>query len=105
MLIIDEPEAHLHPQWIVEYARTLVQINKRIGTKILISTHNPDMVSAIQSIAKKEDIINTTNFYLAEISQEDRNHFTYKYLGNEIGEIFESFNIALSRIQMYGEQN
>lgn len=105
ILIIDEPEAHLHPQWIVEYARTIVQINKRIGTKILISTHNPDMVSAIQSIARKEDVLNTTNFYLAEKNEDDECHYFYKYLGNEIGEIFESFNIALSRIQMYGEQN
>ena len=31
--------------------------------------------------------------------------YIYKDLGTEIGEIFESFNIALSRIQMYGEQN
>ncbi|MCQ2284723.1 MAG: ATP-binding protein [Bacteroidales bacterium] len=105
LLIVDEPEAHLHPQWIVEYARTIVQINRRIGTKILISTHNPDMVSAIQSIARKENVLNTTNFYLAEKIADNDSHYIYKYLGNEIGEIFESFNIALSRIQIYGEQN
>lgn len=28
ILIIDEPEAHLHPQWIVEYARLIVLLNK-----------------------------------------------------------------------------
>lgn len=105
LLIIDEPEAHLHPQWIVEYARTIVQLNNRIGTKILISTHNPDMVSAIQSIARKENVIGTTNFYLAEKKSEEESLYIYKKLGQDIGEIFESFNIALSRIQMYGEQN
>lgn len=104
LLIIDEPEAHLHPQWIVEYAKLLVLLNKKIGIKILISSHNPDMVSAIQSIAKKEGIIDTVHFYVAQKQNEDSFRYTYKDLGTEIGDIFESFNIALSRIQMYGEQ-
>lgn len=104
LLIIDEPEAHLHPQWIVEYAKLLVLLNKKIDIKILISSHNPDMVSAIQSIAKKEGVIDTVHFYVAQKQSEDSSRYTYKDLGTEIGDIFESFNIALSRIQMYGEQ-
>lgn len=104
LLIIDEPEAHLHPQWIVEYAKLLVLLNKKIGMKILISSHNPDMVSAIQSISRKEGIIDTVHFYVAQKRNEENTQYIYKDLGTEIGEIFESFNIALSRIQMYGEQ-
>ena len=104
LLIIDEPEAHLHPQWIVEYAKLLVLLNKKTDIKILISSHNPDMVSAIQSIAKKEGVIDTVHFYVAQKQSEDGFRYTYKDLGTEIGDIFESFNIALSRIQMYGEQ-
>ena len=34
--------------------------------------------------------------------QKNDLRFYYKDLGTDIGEIFESFNIALSRIQMYG---
>ena len=33
LLIVDEPEAHLHPQWIVEYARLIVLLNKYVGIK------------------------------------------------------------------------
>lgn len=105
LLIIDEPEVHLHPQWIVEYAKLLVLLNKKIGMKILISSHNPDMVSAIQSISRKEGIIDTVHFYVAQKrNKENTQQYIYKDLGTEIGEIFESFNIALSRIQTYGEQ-
>lgn len=102
LLIIDEPEAHLHPQWIVEYARILVLLNKLVGMKILISSHNPDMVSAIQSIARKEGTLSSTNFYLAQKNNLNEMKYTYENLGTDIGKIFESFNIALSRIQMYG---
>lgn len=66
LLEIDEPETNLHPQWVVELAHLLVRINKTFGTKILITSHNPDMVSAIRYISEKEGLLNTTRFYLAE---------------------------------------
>lgn len=101
LLLIDEPEAHLHPQWIVEFARLLVLIHKELGTKIMIASHNPDMVAAIQSIAAKEGMINRTKFYLAE---REKDALLYRFMdkGAEIGDIFESFNIAMSRIEQYG---
>ena len=100
--MIDEPEAHLHPQWIVEFARVLVTIHKRLGVNIMIASHNPDMVSAISSIAKREEIEDETNFYLA-VKENDSWQYTYKSLGTDISDIFRSFNIALSRIKEYGE--
>lgn len=103
LLIIDEPEAHLHPQWIVEYARVLVKIKKILGTKIFISTHNPDMLAALQAISDNEDTLNETLFYLAE--KEENNKFVYRNLGKNIGPIFDSFNIALDRIELYGKSS
>jgi predicted ATPase len=101
LLMIDEPEAHLHPQWVVEFARLLVLIHKELGTKIMIASHNPDMVAAIQSIACKEKVIDRTTFYLAE---KEKGSTLYRFVnkGQEIGDIFESFNIAISRIEEYG---
>lgn len=73
-----------------------------MGLKIMIATHNPDMVSAIQSIARKEDVLGNTCFYQAERASEDSMQYVYKNLGDDISEIFKSFNIAISRIQDYG---
>lgn len=101
LLIIDEPEAHLHPQWIVEYARILVKINKLLGTKIFVSTHNPDMLAALQAISEKEGTLPETLFYLAD-KTNDGDRYIYRNLGQDIGPIFDSFNIALDRIQLYG---
>ena len=102
LLMIDEPEAHLHPQWVVEFARLLVLMNKELGLKIIIASHNPDMVAAIHDIAYKEGIINSTNFYVAQPDSPQSYQYVYKDLKHEIGEIFESFNIALENINRYG---
>lgn len=101
LLLIDEPEAHLHPQWIVEFARLLVKIHKDLGVKIVIASHNPDMVAALQSIAQKEEVSKETLFYLAQKGKDDA---MYEFVdkGMDIGDIFNSFNIALSRIEQYG---
>lgn len=101
LLIIDEPESNLHPQWIVEYARIIVKLNKHLGVKFVLASHNPDMVSAIRYISEKEGILDNVNFYLAE---KERETFSYNYkdLGKEIDPIFGSFNIALDRINQYG---
>lgn len=101
LLLIDEPEAHLHPQWIVEFAHLLVLLNKQLGVKVMIASHNPDMVSAIRQIAQKEEILESTRFYLAS-QRENSFMFDYKDLNHHIEEIFESFNIALTRIAQYG---
>jgi hypothetical protein len=101
LLMIDEPEAHLHPQWIVEFARLLVKIHKELGVKVLVASHNPDMVAAIQSIAQKEEVIDKTVFYLAQ-KEKDETRYVFSDKGTEISDIFTSFNIALSRIEQYG---
>lgn len=101
LLIIDEPESHLHPQWIVEYARLIVLLNKYIGVKFFIASHNPDMVSAIKYISEAEKIDHNLNFYVAERNNPSYT-YSYKHLGTDIEAIFESFNIALDRISFYG---
>lgn len=101
LLIIDEPESNLHPQWIVEYARVVVLLHKKFKVKLFLASHNPDMVSAIRYISEEEGVLDSVNFYLAEKS-ENKFKYSYKSLRHDIEPIFESFNIALSRINEYG---
>lgn len=101
LLIIDEPESHLHPQWIVEYARMIVLLHKHIGVKFFLASHNPDMVSAIRYIAEKEGVLDNVNYYLAEKTEGEAYLYNFRSLGTEIDPIFASFNIALDRINQY----
>lgn len=101
LLIIDEPESHLHPQWIVEYARMIVLLHKHIGVKFFLASHNPDMVSAIRYIAEKEGVLDNVNYYLAEKAEGETYLYNYTPLGSDISPIFKSFNIAIDRISQY----
>ncbi len=96
LLIIDEPEAHLHPQWIVEYARIIVHLNKKYGVKFFLTSHNPDMVSAIRYISEKEETLDNVSFYLAKDSGSHK--YDYLSIGLDIEPIFSSFNKAYDRV-------
>lgn len=101
LLLIDEPEAHLHPQWIVEYARLIVLLNKILGVKFLIASHSPDMVSALKYISEKEGTGDVVNFYAANRRGESF-EYDYNFLENDISEIFNSYNISYEKLDRYG---
>ena len=61
-LIFDEPEVHLHPSWQLEYAKIICLIVTE-GTKVLVNSHSPYMIEALELYSKKENI--NANFYLA----------------------------------------
>ena len=102
LLIIDEPEAHLHPQWIVEYARIIVMMHQKIGAKFFIASHSTDFVSAIKYIAEKQKVQKSLSFYLAEEDKRKPYSYNYKAIGTDIEPIFESFNKSLDKISEYG---
>lgn len=101
LLIIDEPEAHLHPQWIVEYARLLVLLHKKIGVKFFIASHSTDMVSAIRYLAEKEKCLSSVSFYVAEEDDHKKDTYCFRSLGHDIEPIFESFNKSFERLDFY----
>lgn len=103
LLMIDEPESHLHPQWVVEYARMLVMIHKTFGTRIVIASHDPDMVLAIQTIANKQEVLDNTTFYIAKLMPES-NQYQFVNTGSSVEDIFESFNLSILRIEDYGKE-
>lgn len=61
-LIFDEPEVHLHPKWQLEYAKIIVSLVKG-GVKVLVTSHSPYMIEALELYARKENI--SAEFYLA----------------------------------------
>ena len=70
LLVIDEPEVHLHPNYQIEYARLLVKLVKERKIKALINSHSPYMIEALNKFSKEGKITKDTRFYLSEVSGE-----------------------------------
>lgn len=61
ILLLDEPEIHLHPSWINILANAVVALTKDIGVKVVMTTHNPQLLMAIESVSKTSGV--HTDYY------------------------------------------
>ena len=65
-IILDEPEIHLHPEWQLKFAELIVLLQKEFGMHILLTTHSPYFVSAIEVFSEKYKIDDKCKYYVAE---------------------------------------
>lgn len=69
VLILDEPEIHLHPKWQLIYARLIVLLQKYFDLSIVITTHSPYFLDALHLYSVKYGIAEKTNYYLSEMEE------------------------------------
>ncbi len=102
-LILDEPEVHLHPKWQLAMAKVIVDLAKN-GVKILVNSHSPYMVEALQRYSELEKI--DSNFYLAhdgKIKQvEESNSQTLAEIFKKLSEPFDTFDAMDSENLLHG---
>lgn len=70
VLILDEPEIHLHPQWQIVYAQLIVLLQKNFDLSIIVTTHSPYFVDALDLFSHKYEINKKVNYYLASNIEE-----------------------------------
>lgn len=65
-IILDEPEIHLHPEWQLLFAELIVLLHKEFGLHILLNTHSPYFLNAIEVYAAKYQVSDKCKYYLTE---------------------------------------
>lgn len=99
LLIADEPESNLHPEWQVRFAEFLVLLRKELGVKLLLNTHSPYFLKAIETYTKKHDIRQGVHYYFMQeteggsaVSDEITNDLSvaYEALYKPLAEIMEA---------------
>ncbi len=68
LLILDEPESHIHPRWQTAFAQLLVSMVKA-GNPVLITSHSPFFIEALKLYSDRDLGKDKGNFYLAEKDQ------------------------------------
>ncbi len=65
VVILDEPEVHLHPQWQIAYAELIVLLQKQFDLSVIVTTHSPYFVDAIHLFSCKYGTESKVNYYLS----------------------------------------
>ncbi|MEA1956086.1 MAG: AAA family ATPase [Campylobacterota bacterium] len=93
IIIIDEPEVHLHPKWQLKYAELIVLLVKN-NINILVTTHSPYMIEALELFSQKEKI--SSNFYIA---QKNKNDTIISNVNNNLEKIYETLSEPFSVLE------
>ena len=65
-IILDEPEIHLHPEWQLKFAELIVLLQREFGMHILLTTHSPYFLNAIEVFSERHKIDDKCKYYVAE---------------------------------------
>lgn len=65
-IILDEPEIHLHPEWQLLCAELIVLIHYEFGIHVLLNTHSPYFLNAIEVYAAKYQVADQCKYYLTQ---------------------------------------
>lgn len=97
VLILDEPEAHLHPMWQNAFAEIIVLLVKEIGVHILLTTHSPNFMLAIDAYMRKHELANKTNFY--QTVTTENGYVDYQCVNDNLELIYGDFLEYLSEVK------
>lgn len=70
VVVLDEPEIHLHPKWQLLFAEIIVLLQKQFGMKILVNTHSPYFLEAIDVYTRKHEVDENCKYYLTRVEKE-----------------------------------
>ncbi len=86
MLIWDEPEIHLHPEWQIVFCKLIIELVAK-GIPIVVSSHSPYFVQALRYFASAKGIEKDVKYYMAEESDETK-LTTVKEVTNDLNRVF-----------------
>lgn len=75
VLILDEPEIHLHPKWQLSYARILVMMAQRMDVKVLVTTHSPYFLDALHVYMEHAGMLDRFHVYLPTMDEHSMDVF------------------------------
>ncbi|MCL1863525.1 MAG: ATP-binding protein [Defluviitaleaceae bacterium] len=94
ILILDEPEIHLHPEWQIALAELIVLIQKDFNVVMLINTHSLYFLRAVEVYAIKHCIEKKCKYYQCDVNAATINDVTDK-----IDEIYKTMAYPLQLLK------
>ena len=99
VIVLDEPEIHLHPEWQLLYAETIVLLQKKFDFHIVVTTHSAHFMEALELYSKKYEISERCNYYLADMQE---NGAVFENVTKNISKIYKQMvdpTLLLSRLR------
>ena len=96
MLVLDEPEIHLHPEWQINFCKFIVELVSE-GIPIVVSSHSPYFIQGLRYFAAAKGIEKEVTYYLAEQNSKT-GLSTFNDVTNDLNKVFTLLAAPLREI-------
>ena len=86
VIVLDEPEIHLHPEWQLLYAEIIILLQKKFNFHIVVTTHSAHFMEALELYSKKYGISERCNYYLAGLQDDSA---VFENVTHDISKIYK----------------
>lgn len=94
LLIIDEPEASLHPEWQLKFTQILKVLRDELGVISIVSTHSPYVVRALEILSRDNTHI---NFY--KMSKDNDGSVSVDDVSADLEPVYHDLYIPLEEME------
>lgn len=89
LLVLDEPECHLHPEWQRKLAKIICLMIGDLGVRVVVTTHSPNFMLALDTYSLKFKIREKTHIYQSQ-KLEDNYMSSFIEIGDKVDLIYAS---------------
>ncbi|KAA6461528.1 MULTISPECIES: AAA family ATPase [Bacillus cereus group] len=98
-IILDEPEIHLHPDWQLKYAELVVLMSKELNIKVIITSHSPYFIEAIELYSKKHAFLPGVRFYRTKLENRKSQRYLIEDATNNVKKLYDDLAVAFYSLE------
>ncbi|MBQ9348934.1 MAG: AAA family ATPase [Oscillibacter sp.] len=98
VLIIDEPENNLHPEWQIKLAQVLVMLQNELNLRILLNTHSTYFLRGIEVSSRKYGLADKCHYYKTEPAEDGL--FRTVCVDGNTNEIYHEFYLPFEELDI-----
>ena len=101
IVILDEPEINLHPSWQAVYSKALVDLQKQYNLKLIITSHSPYFIRAIEVYSDLAGVMGILNVYSLQRNTDNvvtAENVSYSEFG--VSELYERLSAPLEKLEL-----
>ena len=106
ILVLDEPEINLHPEWQIEYAKAIVELQKNYDLKFIITSHSPFFMRAIECFTDINGTMENLNVYRVRCSDRAsvREVINVSYSEYGMSDLYDDLSAPLDKLDALLEE-
>ncbi len=100
ILVIDEPEIHLHPEWQIKFCKLIIELIAK-GIPIVISSHSPYFLQGLRYYAAAKGVEKDVIYYMAEKKEDGLSNIIN--VSDDLNKVFTLLSAPLHQIMNVDE--